>query len=218
MSSELIQEESRCIAHEIRNHTSICEIYTTIIKKALADNNIKNDTIERALLCIQKSVKMINNSVIDLNSLNNLKPTYYEAGRLINESIALSRVYIHDKEIQIEPVINADGQIFVDENKFLACLINLIKNAIEAIDEKGKIIVQTEFENKCLLIKVANNGKEIPKEVQEDLFSAGVTTKKTGSGLGLFICKNNLELQNAKLSLIKSDKNSTEFQIKIPLK
>ncbi len=218
MPSELIREESRCIAHEIRNHTSICEIYTTIIKKTLADNNIDNKTINNALECIHKSVKMINNSVIDLKSLNNLKPSYHKASELIKQSIELSKIYKQDKDIEFKNEINTDGEIFVDENKFLACMINLLKNANEAIEETGEIVVRTESENNNLLIKVSNNGRQIPKEVHSDLFSEGFTTKKTGSGLGLFICKNNLELQNAELSLIKSDKNSTEFQIKIPLR
>lgn len=216
MPSELIQEQSRCIAHEIRNHVSICDVYCEIIKKNLEKEGIKNESIDRAIACIQKSVKMINNSLIDLKSLNNIQQGYCDVRNLIEESIHLSQVYIQEKQINIISNIKADGKIFVDENKFLACMINLIKNAIEAIDNKGEIIITSEIENENILIKISNNGKPISPSAQKDLFNEGFTTKRTGSGLGLFICKNNLELQDAALTLLQSTSQKTEFEIKIP--
>lgn len=217
MPSELIQEQSRCIAHEIRNHVSICDVYCEIIKKHLAKEGIENDSIDRALECIQKSVKLINNSLIDLKSLDNIKPAVCSVRNLIEQSVSLCKVYIQEKEITITANIKSDAQVYVDENKFLACMINIVKNAIEAIDSKGEIIITSELENDNVLIKVSNNGKPITASAQKDLFNEGFTTKKTGSGLGLFICKNNLRLQNAELSLLRSDSKKTEFQIKIPV-
>ena len=217
MPQELIQEQSRCIAHEIRNQVSICDVYCEIIKKHLDKSGIENESIDNALACIQKSVKMINNALIDLKSLNNIQAAPCDTGALIEESITLSRVYIHDKDINIISNIKDDARINVDENKFLACMINLIKNAIEAIDSKGEIIISTEIKGENILIRVSNNGKPISPSAQKDLFNEGFTTKRTGSGLGLFICKNNLELQNARLTLTQSTAKKTEFEIKVPV-
>lgn len=217
MPSELLQEQSRCIAHEIRNHVSICDVYCEIIKKHLDKEGIKNDSIDRALDCIQKSVKLINNSLIDLKSLDNIKPSVCSVNALIEQSVNLCKVYIQEKEIKITANSKNDAQVFVDENKFLACMINIVKNAIEAIDAKGEIIITSELENDNVLIKVSNNGKPISAAAQKDLFNEGFTTKKTGSGLGLYICKNNLKLQNADLTLLRSDSKKTEFQIKLPV-
>ena len=57
----------------------------------------------------------------------------------------------------------------------------------------------------------------IPEEKQAEIFKDGFTTKKTGSGLGLYICKNNLAQQNACLNLLESTPEQTVFEIKIPL-
>lgn len=81
---------------------------------------------------------MVNNSLIDLKSLDNIKQTVCNTNNLIEQSIKMGRVYIHDKLITISSNLKSDAEIYVDENKFLACMINLIKNAIEAIDTKGK--------------------------------------------------------------------------------
>jgi len=217
MPSEVIKEQSRCIAHEIRNHVSICDVYCEIIKKHLAKDGIENESIDKALECIQKSVKLINNSLIDLKSLDNLNPSACSIQALIEQSISLCKVYIQEKEIKISSNIKNDTRVFVDENKFLACMINIVKNAIEAIELKGEIIITSELENDNVLIKIANNGKPISNSAQKDLFNEGFTTKKTGSGLGLYICKNNLKIQNAELSLLRSDSKRTEFQIKLPI-
>lgn len=217
MPSEIIKEQSRCIAHEIRNQVSICDVYCEIIKKQLTKNGIENDSIERAVECIQKSVKMINNSLIDLKTLDNLKQSICYINNLVEESINLGKVYIQDKQIQINSNLKENVQIYVDENKFLGCLINLIKNAIEAIETKGEITISTEITSEKCIIKISNNGKPISPSAQKELFNEGFTTKKTGSGLGLYICKNNLEQQDATLSLIKSTAQKTEFEIQIPI-
>lgn len=217
MPSEIIKEQSRCIAHEIRNQVSICDVYCEIIKKQLTKNGIENNSIERAVECIQKSVKMINNSLIDLKTLDNLKQSICYINDLVEESINLGKVYIQDKQIQINSNLKENVQIYVDENKFLGCLINLIKNAIEAIETKGEITISTEITSEKCIIKISNNGKPISPSAQKELFNEGFTTKKTGSGLGLYICKNNLEQQDATLSLIKSTAQKTEFEIQIPI-
>lgn len=217
MPTEILKEQSRCIAHEIRNQVSICDVYCEIIKKQLQKEGIKNESIERAIECIQKSVKMVNNSLIDLKSLDNIKQTVCNTNNLIEQSIAMGKIYIHDKQITISSNLKSDAEIYVDENKFLACMINLIKNAIEAIDTKGEIIVTSDIEKEFAIIRISNNGKPISKTAQKDLFNEGYTTKKTGSGLGLYICQNNLKLQNAELSLVQSTTKKTEFEIKIPI-
>lgn len=183
----------------------------------MVQDGIENTSISRALECIQKSAKIINNVLIDLKSINNITPKNCHVNTLVEQSINLAKVYIHDKDIKITSLFKDDGRINVDENKFLACIINLIKNAIEAIEHKGKIIITTEVDNNIAKIKISNNGKPISQSAQKDLFNEGFTTKKTGSGLGLYICKNNLIAQNADLQLTQSTAQKTEFEISIPV-
>lgn len=217
MNSELVYQQSRCIAHEVRNHLSICELYSEIIKKHLDKEGIENPSIDNALNCIKKSLKIMNNSLLDLKSLNNLKQTDYDLRVILEQGIEMSKVYIHDKDIIIDTDINETAYVYIDENKFLACIVNIIKNAIEAIDNKGKIKISLNIKDNFASIKFSNNGTPISKEKQEEIFKEGFTTKETGSGLGLHICVNNLKAQNAELKLIKSNKKETEFEIILPI-
>lgn len=215
--NDLIKEQSRCIAHEMRNHISICELYTQIIKKNLEKEGIQNTSLNNALNCINKSLKIMSNSLLDLKSLDNFNLKKVNIKKVLEEGIKLATAYITDKKIKITSNINIDAEVFIDENKFLACIVNIIKNAIEAIKKEGKINVSLEIEGDYIHIKISNNGEPISQEKQKSIFEEGFTTKPTGSGLGLHICANNLKAQNATLKLTKSTTEITEFEIILPI-
>lgn len=216
-NTDLVYEQSRCVAHEIRNHLSICEIYTQIIKRNLEQEGVENQSIDNALNCISKSLKIMCNSLIDLKSLNNIEQKECDIKAILEEGIKLSSVYIHDKEIKITADIKTNAKVYIDENKFLACIVNIIKNAIEAIDKKGEINVSLEIRSNNVHIKISNNGEPISALKQEEIFKEGYTTKPTGSGLGLHICSDNLKAQDAILRLNKSNAEITEFEIIVPV-
>ena len=215
--NDLIKEQSRCIAHEMRNHISICELYTQIIKKNLEKEGIQNTSLNNALNCINKSLKIMSNSLLDLKSLDNFNLKKVNIKKVLEEGIKLATAYITDKKIKITSNINIDAEVFIDENKFLACIVNIIKNAIEAIKIEGKINVSLEIEGDYIQIKISNDGEPISQEKQKSIFEEGFTTKPTGSGLGLHICANNLKAQNATLKLTKSTTENTEFEIILPI-
>lgn len=215
--NDLIKEQSRCIAHEMRNHISICELYTQIIKKNLEKEGIQNTSLNNALNCINKSLKIMSNSLLDLKSLDNFNLKKVNIKKILEEGIELATAYISDKKIKITSNINIDAEVFIDENKFLACIVNIIKNAIEAIKKEGKINVSLEIEGDYIHIKISNDGEPISQEKQKSIFEEGFTTKPTGSGLGLHICANNLKAQNATLKLTKSTTKITEFEIILPI-
>lgn len=215
--NDLIKEQSRCIAHEMRNHISICELYTQIIKKNLEKEGIQNTSLNNALNCINKSLKIMSNSLLDLKSLDNFNLKKVNIKKVLEEGIKLATAYISDKKIKITSNINIDAEVFIDENKFLACIVNIIKNAIEAIKKEGKINVSLEIEGDYIHIKISNDGEPISQEKQKSIFEEGFTTKPTGSGLGLHICANNLKAQNATLKLTKSTDENTEFETVLPI-
>lgn len=215
--NEIIYEQSRCIAHEMRNHLSICELYTQIIRKNLEKEGIKNSSIENALNCINKSLKIMNNNLLDLKSLNNFSPKICSIKKILEEGIKLSQVYICEKDIKITSDLQTDANVYIDENKFLACIVNIIKNAIEAISKEGEIRISLQLADGKAHIKISNNGEAISKEKQKAIFEEGFTTKPTGSGLGLHICANNLKVQNAILQLAESTPEKTVFKIVLPL-
>ena len=70
LSIDELNQQIRCVSHEIRNHLSICDMYSQIIKRNLEKEGISNNSIKNAIDCIQKSIQIIGANLLDLKSLN----------------------------------------------------------------------------------------------------------------------------------------------------
>lgn len=213
---EFINSKSRYVVHEIRNQLSICELYANIIEKhcELKDNADCSNAID----CIKTAVKIAGSALMDLKSLDNKDLQVYNVKEMVEKALLLAKVYAKDKNIEFKTSFDdKNSSIFADESKFLAVLVNIIKNAIEAIEKDGKISILTSIKDDYISIIIANNGSKIPEDVQQNIFKDGFTTKSTGTGIGLYVCKQSLEEQFAGLKLLKSDDNSTEFEILVSM-
>ena len=221
---EEISQNTREIAHEVKNQLSICDLYTEIIKKTCAKNEINNESISNALKSLSRSIKMAGNSLISLKSTekNVIKP--YKLKDLIDASADLTKVYFENSNINYIIENDSNIKIPVDENKFNAAIINLVKNATEAFKkeddgievvsfgDKPYVKICTQEEEDFAVIKVSNNAGKI--ENPEKLFKEEFTTKSTGNGLGLMICKKSIEEMYGKLELGRNYDNEVEFVIK----
>ena len=208
-------EKIRYISHEIKNQLSICDLYSEILQRYCQKNGIEDETILKSVDCIKRAVDLAGNSLIELKSADNQFLDDYSITEILNEARKLSEVYLTGKAIDLNYDIKCDENVCVDKNRFAGVIINLVKNASEAfdIDIKDKYVkILAEREDSLVRIVVSNNAKPVENT---DIFSEGVTTKAEGSGLGLYISRQNMEEMGGTLRLVKSDEKSTEFEIRV---
>ena len=107
---------------------------------------------------------------------------------------------------------------FVDGEQIRGVFINLIKNAIQAVDDNktAKIDVRLSKNQNKILIEVKDNGKGIPKEIQQKLFRPNFTTKNSGMGLGLAISKNAVESVHGKIWFKTEINVGSSFYVELP--
>ena len=232
IQSEKEEEEAsqniRAIAHEIRNQLSICDLYTEIIKKTCAKNGINDDGIINAAKCLSRAVKIAGNSLIELKSDKKAIIKPYKLKDIISNAVDLTKVYFEGQNVEYIVENETDIKIPVDEEKFISAIINLVKNASEAFGKEGDvpemvkggnsdtakyIKVKTEEDGDFAVIRISDNAGKINEP--EKIFKEGYTTKSTGSGLGLIICKKSIEEMFGKLELDKNSDEEVEFVIKI---
>ncbi len=215
-------KKTRYIAHEIKNQLSICELYAQIIRKYCEKHNVESETIENAVNSIIKSVAMANNNLISLKTVDENKLEPCKVKDLVNDAVSLAGVYLEGKNIKLNVENDIEDEILADKNKFVSVLINLIKNAAEAFNtgeidggeeeiKDRNITILTVREDMFAKIRISNNGH--PVKEPEKIFDEGYTTKASGSGFGLVICKKDVEDQFGQIKLVKSDEGSTEFEI-----
>ena len=119
----------------------------------------------------------------------------------------------------IEIVENQKGdltKVRLDPLKINRVLDNLIRNAIDAMPEGGKITLDASKDNDTITIKVSDTGIGISEESLVKLFTPFFTTKDKGLGLGLAYCKRAVEAHNGKISVESVENQGTTFTIEIP--
>jgi nitrogen fixation/metabolism regulation signal transduction histidine kinase len=132
---------------------------------------------------------------------------------LLEQIFTLHSVELQQKKIEwIWQLAQDQMLIQADIHQMEQVLVNIIKNAIEALAEKGSIQIVSQLKPTPILI-IRNNGKRIPSAIQSQLFSPFVSTKKNGQGIGLTLIREILLNHGFRFSLATNEEGWTEFQI-----
>ena len=139
---------------------------------------------------------------------------------LLNEAAELVLIGIKQKGIGIEVQPDLpDVKILADKIQVQQVLLNLLRNAAEAVDgqEHCKIELAAETQDGALQISVIDNGPGLPEEVQARLFEPFISTKRSGMGVGLSICNQIVAAHDGRLWAEPNPDGGTIFRILFPL-
>jgi len=108
--------------------------------------------------------------------------------------------------------------VFVDKIQIQQVLLNLLRNAAEAVadQERREIALITEAQDNSVRISVVDNGPGIPDEVRARLFQPFVTTKQAGMGVGLSICQTIIAAHDGRLWAEPNPEGGTIFRLTLP--
>lgn len=123
---------------------------------------------------------------------------------------------LDQKKIELEMILKEPNlAIDVDINLIEQVLINLIVNAIDAVKEtsKPKIVLAASRTNQKTVIKIADNGSGMTKDVMDKIFIPFFSTKKNGSGIGLSLCKQIMMLHKANIQVQSVPNEGTVFYL-----
>ncbi|WP_462413238.1 histidine kinase N-terminal domain-containing protein [Neobacillus sp. Marseille-QA0830] len=155
-----------------------------------------------------------------LNTVIESKNEDFQMNRLLEEVIDFLYPSIVDGNIQVDSTIDGDIKVHGDRDELKQVFLNLLMNAVDAVCEElneRKITLYTEVDENQIKINISNNGPTIHPDSVKYIFEPFYTTKKLGTGIGLFVCRNIIEKHNGKIYYV-SDDHLTTFQIILPIK
>jgi signal transduction histidine kinase len=120
------------------------------------------------------------------------------------------------REINIEFNTFYRGNACFDPDLMKLVLMNLISNAIEAIDKKGRIKVDIKESGGFAVIIISDSGIGMSEEVRKNIFNPFFTTKDKGVGLGLFIVYNIIKAHGGTIEVESAENSGSSFLIYIP--
>jgi two-component system nitrogen regulation sensor histidine kinase NtrY len=106
-----------------------------------------------------------------------------------------------------------------DKTQMNRLFTNLFQNAVEACDDKDQCIIEVnEFqENGSIIVSIRDNGEGIPDAMQSKIFAPNFTTKSSGTGLGLAMCKSIVEQAQGKIWFETQPGEGTTFHVELPI-
>jgi two-component system sensor kinase FixL len=111
----------------------------------------------------------------------------------------------------------ADVVAEIDQAQIERALLNLVTNAVQAIEGTGRIAIGLESADHVCRISVADSGPGIPADVQEHIFEPFFTTKHRGTGLGLPITRRTIELHGGSIAIASTSERGTTLVVTLPL-
>jgi two-component system, sporulation sensor kinase E len=178
------------VAHEIKNPLASIGIHIELIRKAIGGRQtVSAAKVSENLEVIKEEVERLNRIVVDF--LFAVRPMNTELvlddpNRLVRELLEFMRFELEQAGVQVELQLQEPSpQIRLDEKYFKQALLNIVKNAIAAMPQGGRLRVETVRKGNTLQLKVSDTGVGIPEEILDKIFEPYFTTREFGSGLGL---------------------------------
>jgi len=217
------REMARQVAHEIKNPLTPMKLSIQYLQRAIANDspNVKDLTNNVAHTLVEQ-IEHLSNIASDFSAFSRIGEAMNEV-LLLNETIhSLHALYQGQPGCEIrydEP--SQPYYVFADKTQMNRLFTNLLQNAIQAIPESrsGYIIMHMEpSENReWITVSVQDNGEGISPEIQSRIFVPNFTTKNSGTGLGLAMCKNIVEQARGEIWFETRIGIGTTFFVKLPL-
>lgn len=202
---------TRILTHEIMNSLSPI---TSLSETLLSMNRDKK--MQQGLETIVQTNKSLISFVENYRSFTTVqKPVKhpFEIKPLLENLLRLICPKDINYTLSVDP---EETMIFADENQVLQVVVNLLKNAVQAVENnpiKEVNVRVTIREDENILLEVSNNGPQITPEVIENLFTPFFTTKPGGKGVGLSVSKRIMQLHGGSLTLTANQKSRVTFTL-----
>ena len=212
------------LAHEVRNPLSSiglnAELLSEQLSQAAFSTPEQKTEAEELIVAIAREVDRV----------AEITEEYLKLARLPSPSLQLEEIHaltqsilqFHEEEFR-NANIRIETAFFplplfcnVDDAQIRQVVLNLLKNAKEAMPEGGVLRVSTRQEEAFVHICFADSGKGIGEDIVGEIFKPFFTTKEGGSGLGLAVSMQLLNMQGGSLELSRTSPEGTEFVLKLP--
>ena len=212
------QQLVRVLTHEIMNSlTPIISLADTLCE-GVEQNTLEHDDLLMALQAINRRSNGLLQFVENYRKLQRISKPQFEDVRIGDLVADLQHLYpdsIFHYEIE-----NEDQRLLMDRSQIEQVLINLLKNAQEAVENEEipyvRLTTHLSSNKRDFIISITDNGKGILPEVMERIFVPFFTTKTSGSGIGLSICKQIVTLHGGTITASSKPGDKTTFSVVLP--
>jgi len=210
------------IAHELNQPLTAVGNYVGALSRVLADTNAgpgrARDIVERIRQQTTRAgevIRRLRDHVAKRRTTRRLE----DVNAVVSEAVELGLVGMQNRGVRVSVALDLDvGLAMIDSIQIGQVIINLVRNAVEAMEASAtrELTVSTHARPRAVEIAVADTGPGIAPEIAGRLFQPFITSKPTGLGLGLSICRELVEAHDGELTVSPVAAGGTRFAIRLP--
>jgi C4-dicarboxylate-specific signal transduction histidine kinase len=221
-----IGEMSTAIAHEVNQPLAAIQNYAFAARRYLAGSAADATRVDGLLVKIEAQAARAGEVVHSLRAMmkkHQSEPRRVEMGQLVTDTLKLVEMERHSGGIHLETAIARDlPPVFVDGIQIQQVVLNLTRNAIEAMEESGSTdslitIGVRGSEHGEVAVSVTDHGPGVAPDDAERIFDPFYSTKTSGLGVGLAICRAIVEAYGGRLWLSPNVGGGSVFQFTLPV-
>jgi signal transduction histidine kinase len=209
------------VAHEIKNPLAAMSIHLQLLTKAFErKQNLTMEDASRYINVLSEEIERLNSIVVDFLFAvrpmdTKLKLT--SVSKTLNEICDFVEPELNENHVKLVRDIKSTPKVELDTNLFRQALLNIIKNAMNAIEKKGTIKVSVKLRGDEVVIVVHDTGKGMKQDTLNKIFEPYFTTRASGTGLGLTVVYKVIKEHKGDIR-VKSELNKeSEFTIRLPV-
>ncbi len=204
------------IAHELNNKLTPILAYTELIAQKSLNHDIKRqvDSVHASAV----GAKNIVESLLLFSRQEKPEKTLCDVNEMVKISADLVSSSFGGLSVKLQLELADElPSVMADHHQIEQVLVNIIKNAFEAVPANGEVTIKTARKNGDVVISVTDNGPGIPAHIKKRIFDPFFTTKEEGkgTGLGLSICHGIVREHDGEISL-KTGRWGTTFEVRLP--
>lgn len=219
-----VSEMATTLAHEINQPIGTIKNLLQGIRSRILSENCEHGSIvaatDRAMEQTQFAASIITR-IRDYTQARTPKKTSVDLVMLLRDCISLLDWELDHQGIGCRFNLSTQLMIVADKLMLQQVFINLIRNAIDAMrnssDAKRMLFISSEAENSQVIIRIADCGCGLTENVENKLFQPFASTKPTGMGVGLNICRSFIELHQGKLWLTRNKHRGCTAHVLLPI-
>ena len=207
------------IAHEINNPLTGILLYSTSARKEMKEDGPVKQCLD---IIIRETIRCrdIIQNLLEFAREKQPKRSPTNINLIVERAVVLLENLFLINRIKLARNFQKGlPDCFADGNQLQQVFLNLVLNAIEAIEQNGKITVRTRFnpDFNCIVAEVEDTGCGIPHEILPRIFDPFVTTKPAGHGLGLSVAYGIIKSHGGELKAFSSLGEGTRFIVELPI-
>lgn len=205
------------MAHEVRGPLATIGGYASRVFKQMNQSDVHYNSMTRIVETV-RTLELVINDILNVSLPAQENSKGCDCTKAINKVLSLLEEEIHLRKVSVS--MNIQGslpEINIKEHHLFEIISNLVRNALEAIDSDGLLLVlASQIEDK-VVITIQDTGPGIPSETRPNIFSPFFTTKSDGTGLGLVVVKKLVEENNGTILVRTAPNKGTTFIISFPI-